>query len=77
MKPHGHMGAAEVAEVLGVSRQRVHILRQTYADFPAPVAELSRGPIWHEVDITAWLAAHPTRPTGRRPTKAARRQGTR
>lgn len=39
------MSAAEIAEELGVSRQRVHQLRETVA-FPAPLAELRGGAVW-------------------------------
>jgi hypothetical protein len=40
-----YLGVSEVAEVLGVSRQRVSELRTSEA-FPAPVAELRSGPVW-------------------------------
>lgn len=43
------MSAAEIAEELGVARQRVHQLRATKA-FPAPLAELRGGAVW---DATA------------------------
>lgn len=40
------VSAPEVAQILGgVSRQRVHQLRETAA-FPAPLYELRTGPIW-------------------------------
>nr|WP_264025532.1 hypothetical protein [Mycolicibacterium pyrenivorans] len=39
------MSAAEIAEELGVARQRVHQLRSTAA-FPSPLAELRGGAIW-------------------------------
>jgi hypothetical protein len=39
------MSAAEIAEELGVARQRVHQLRST-ATFPAPLAELRGGAVW-------------------------------
>jgi predicted DNA-binding transcriptional regulator AlpA len=62
---HGHLGLTEIATLLGVSRQRVHQLRSTYADFPEPVADLASGPIWHERDISTWHATHAVRPGGR------------
>lgn len=43
------MSAAEIADELGVSRQRVHQLRDTAA-FPAPLADLRGGAVW---DATA------------------------
>ena len=70
MKPHGHMGIAEIAELLGVSRQRVHVIRSTYADFPAAASELKRGPIWHERDILAWVEKH--RPDRNKPPTTSR-----
>ena len=39
------MRAAEIADELGVRRQRVHQLRSTAA-FPAPLAELRAGAVW-------------------------------
>jgi len=39
------MSAAEIADELGVSRQRVHQLRDTRA-FPAPLADLRGGAVW-------------------------------
>jgi predicted DNA-binding transcriptional regulator AlpA len=44
----------EVAEMLSVSRQRVHQLLRHHADFPAPVAELKAGKIWLKRDIVEW-----------------------
>ncbi|MGH3677186.1 MAG: hypothetical protein ACRDU5_15885 [Mycobacterium sp.] len=43
------MSAAEIADELGVSRQRVHKLR-SMAAFPLPLAELRGGAVW---DATA------------------------
>ncbi|OCB09245.1 hypothetical protein A5717_26075 [Mycolicibacterium porcinum] len=39
------MSAAEIADELRISRQRVHQLRETVA-FPAPLAELRGGAVW-------------------------------
>ena len=47
------MGAHEVGELLGVSRQRVQQLIAA-ADFPRPVAVLSMGKVWREQDVRAW-----------------------
>lgn len=44
------MSATEVAGELGVSRQRVHQLRETPA-FPAPLADLRGGAVWDAVAI--------------------------
>jgi hypothetical protein len=46
-------GRTELAEMLGVSRQRVRDLTER-PDFPPPVAELRRGPIWKIDDVAAW-----------------------
>ena len=51
------VGGAEVAQLLGVSRQRVHEIVRTAADFPEPVAELAAGRIWQRSDVEAWMAA--------------------
>lgn len=51
------MGAQEVAELLGVSRQRVHQLAER-PDFPRPVATLAAGKIWRGEDVRAWAARH-------------------
>ena len=59
----------EVAEMLGVSRQRVHQLLRAYDDFPAPTAELAVVRIWRRSDVIAWISSHPRR-TGR-PSKTA------
>ena len=48
------VGVAEVALLLGVSRQRVHQLVGSQADFPEPVAVLSAGKIWLRRDVLAW-----------------------
>ncbi len=53
------VGVAEIAEMLGVTRQRVHQLAKT-PGFPAPLAELSAGAIWDRADVERWA-----RKTGR------------
>lgn len=52
------VGAAEVARLLKVTRQRVNALAKTYADFPAPRATLAAGKIWLKRDIEAWARRH-------------------
>lgn len=50
-------GLHEVAEMLGVSRQRAdQLVRQR--DFPKPVAELRGGRIWRVGDIEKWKEKH-------------------
>ena len=52
------VGVAEIAEMLGISRQRVHAISQSHDEFPAPVADLSAGKIWHRHEVVAWARAH-------------------
>lgn len=59
------VGVAEVGALLGVSRQRVAQIAASYADFPAPEAELASGRIWTREAVEAWLATHPDRKPGR------------
>lgn len=48
-------GRTELAEMLGVSRQRARQLTER-PDFPAPVAVMRRGPIWRVEDLEHWAA---------------------
>src|SRR5687767_1856919 len=48
-------GVAEIAAMLGLSRQRVNQLIQS-PDFPAPEAELSAGRIWSREAVETWVA---------------------
>ena len=47
------VGAQEVAELLGVTRQRVHQLAGTEG-FPEPAARLSQGSVWKLRHIEKW-----------------------
>jgi len=51
------VGISEIAEMLGVTRQRVDKLSRTDDDFPPPVAELHAGRIWLRADVIAWMRA--------------------
>lgn len=56
------VGAQEIAEMLGVSRQRVHQLTQT-PGFPEPTARLSQGSVWKTKHIEKWRKKmRPTNP---------------
>jgi hypothetical protein len=57
-------GAADVAEVLGVSRQRVHQLASQNRQFPEPVARVAGGPVWTLAAIE-WFASVWERRAGR------------
>lgn len=60
-------GVSEVAEVLGLSRQRVAQLRER-PDFPDPVVDLASGPVWDLGEVRSWLGSGvrqgPGRPKG-------------
>ena len=48
------VGVAEVREILGVSRQRVHQIVRDHPDFPEEVADLAAGKIWYRSEIVQW-----------------------
>ncbi len=50
------VGVAEVAELAGVTRQAVTNWRARDRGFPAPVAELSSGPVFDRSQIRSYLA---------------------
>jgi predicted DNA-binding transcriptional regulator AlpA len=50
---HHLVGPAEVAGLLGVSRQRVTQLASR-DDFPKPEADLAMGKVWKRVDVVRW-----------------------
>ena len=60
------VGIAEIAAMLGVSRQRVHAIIRAKPDFPEPVAELTAGKIWLKADVESWLAQSGRPDAGRR-----------
>jgi hypothetical protein len=47
-------GTGEAAEVLGVSKQRIHSLRK-HPSFPAPIREISASPIWDKTHLVEFL----------------------
>ncbi len=49
------LGTSEVAEVLGVSKQRIASLRKD-ADFPEPFLRLASTPLWAREDVESFLA---------------------
>jgi predicted DNA-binding transcriptional regulator AlpA len=57
--PEHLMGQTEIAELIGVSRQRAHQL-YIQGKLPAPYDTLASGPVWLRLDIEAWA-----RETGR------------
>ncbi|WP_432575025.1 helix-turn-helix transcriptional regulator [Kineococcus sp. SYSU DK005] len=60
------VGAAEAAELLGVSTVQVNRLSRR-EDFPQPVARLKAGTIWRRIDVERWANEHADRRPGRRP----------
>lgn len=51
------VGAAEIGEMLGVSRQRVQQL-VSRPDWPEPAVVLAMGKVWRAEDVQAWIAEH-------------------
>jgi prophage regulatory protein len=51
------VGAAEIKDLVGVSRQRVYQLARR-PDFPPPYAKLAQGQVWRTEDVEAWIAEH-------------------
>ena len=58
---HHLVGAAEVAAILGISRQRVAQLATAATDFPPAEVELAAGRIWAREAIERWAADHADR----------------
>lgn len=54
-------GVGEIAEILGVSKQRAHQIAQR-ADFPKPVQQLAATPLWHERDVRRFAETRNQRP---------------
>src|SRR5205809_361383 len=51
------VGVAEIAQLLAVSRQRVHEIIRNDESFPEPAADLAAGRIWQRGDVEAWMAS--------------------
>jgi predicted DNA-binding transcriptional regulator AlpA len=64
MSPNELAGIAEVAALLGVSKQTAIGYSQR-ADFPAPLERLKAGPVWRVGDIEEWAARTLPLATGR------------
>ena len=48
------IGASEAADLLGVTRQRVHQLAADHPRFPTPLVQVRMGPLWVETAIAAF-----------------------
>lgn len=64
------LATTDVAEVLGVTRQRVHQLWADNPQFPQPVVRTGAGPLWTRQAVT-WFASVWDRRPGRRPRSVA------
>lgn len=51
------VGAAEIAERLGVGTSVVHDWGRRYSDFPAPVRRLRMGLVWNWPEVERWAKA--------------------
>lgn len=69
-EPEELVGVAEIASILGVSRQRVSELRGRRG-FPEPVADLASGPVWRLSSLQRFLTDWPRKP-GRPNVRKAR-----
>jgi hypothetical protein len=54
------VGVSEVADILGVTRQRASALAKS-PDFPDPVATLASGPVWTRPSLTRFIDEWPRR----------------
>ena len=54
MVPSDMVAIREIADMLGVSTQRVSRIIQTHEDFPPPEAELSIGKVWLRGAVEEW-----------------------
>lgn len=66
------VSAADAAEILHVSRQRIHQLATSNPQFPAPVARVASGPLWTANAIRHFAEVWERR-TGRPPLRAVTR----
>ncbi len=49
------MGAAEIAERLGVTTPRVHQIVAADTTFPRPAATLRMGKVWKTAEVERWI----------------------
>ena len=59
------VGVTEIAEMLGVSRQRADQITRQYSDFPQPEVTLATGRVWRRAAVEGWHKRHPDRRPGR------------
>jgi len=51
---HHLVGVAEIAAMIGLSRQRIHQLAREDPTFPAPTVVISAGRVWERVAVEDW-----------------------
>ncbi len=51
------VGAAEVAEMLAVTKQTLSNWRTRNSSFPSPIADLKSGPVWNRTAIVEWAGS--------------------
>jgi hypothetical protein len=73
-RDHEHVGLAEIAGLLGVTKVRAHQIATEHDDFPHPATYLRMGGVWHADEVQAWIESHPNRPPGR-PRRAVDDEG--
>jgi predicted DNA-binding transcriptional regulator AlpA len=57
MTPPKRLRVVEIAEILGVSKQRADQLRRQ-PDFPTPVDRWARGDLWAAADVRQWARTY-------------------
>lgn len=62
-EPTDLVGRSELAQRAGVALGTTDSWRRRHADFPAPIVELSTGPVWDWREVAAWVSR--PRPAGR------------
>jgi predicted DNA-binding transcriptional regulator AlpA len=72
--PSRVVGTRDIAEMLGVSRQRADQLSRQYKDFPTPLITIG-GRVWDRTAVERWIVRHPNRQPGR--PLAPKRKGKR
>lgn len=65
------VGIAEIAEILGVSTQRVGQLAEEHDRFPAPIGTLKAGRVYTRASVEAFAASDWRRKRGPKPKPAA------
>lgn len=65
MSPQNLVGVKEISQRAGVTADAVHKWRARHRSFPAPVVELSQGPVWDWSQVAEWLEGRGRRVDGK------------